>query len=438
MPASTLPRILLGTACLLAYFLASPTAQDDAPKGVVAQYTQGNAAMVRKDYQGAVTHFTRALAAAPDHPGLLAELARAEFLAGNRRQALEGLTTALRRGGGLDVAEDPALVPLLAGPEAAAARRARSDLRTPVSTSTVAFRLSERDLIPEGIAYDPVEKHFYVGSIYRRKIVRIDAAGRATTFVGEMQDGLLSVLGMKVDAVRRVLWAATEGHLDMKDARPADAGRSALVMFDLRSGRSLRRLEIAPDPGPHLFNDLAVDAEGTVYLTDSAAGSVYRVTAKENQLQLLIGPRALEYPNGIALASDGRRLFVAHVAGIAIVDLATRRLSPLRAPAGETLADIDGLWRDEHRLLAVQNGLSPARVVELALDEHEGRVTGVRILERGHPLFASIPTTGVVADGWYYYIANAQLRAYTPDHRILPPEKLQEPVILRTRLQPWR
>jgi len=37
--------------------------------------------------------------------------------------------------------------------------------------------LEEKDLIPEGIAYDDQERAFYVGSIHRNKIVRVPEKG---------------------------------------------------------------------------------------------------------------------------------------------------------------------------------------------------------------------------------------------------------------------
>src|SRR4051812_9537514 len=68
----------------------------------------------------------------------------------------------------------------------------------PPRHAEVAFTINEKDLIPEGIAYDPAQKEFYVGSILKRKIVRIDSSGRASDFTSEGQDGLFKVLGMTV------------------------------------------------------------------------------------------------------------------------------------------------------------------------------------------------------------------------------------------------
>jgi hypothetical protein len=75
-----------------------------------------------------------------------------------------------------------------------------------VTRAQTAFTLAgQRDLIPEGIAYDPVDDVFYVSSIYRRKVLRVERSDRATDFVGEEQDGMLGGLGVKVDAKRRLL-----------------------------------------------------------------------------------------------------------------------------------------------------------------------------------------------------------------------------------------
>ena len=427
----TSSRIFL-CACLVGGTVLAVVAQQ--PGRIGLEYSRAGEALKKKDYRAAVEHLRRAVAEAPSHPALIAELARAQYLAGDGEAARASMMRALRLGSGLDVVDDPVVAPMLAGDEAGAVRKAVTALRERHSTSLEAFRLRQRDLIPEGMAYDPIDKVFYVGSIYRRKILRVDPAGRVTDFVGEKQDGLLAVLGMKVDSTRRTLWVATEGTLDMVDARQADIGRSALLQYDLRSGRLLKKLEMGRDPGPHLFNDVALDPEGGVFVTDSEDGSVWRLRPAAERLERLAGPRAFEYPNGIAMASDGRRLFVAHLAGVAVIDPQTGRSTPLSHPDTVTVAGIDGLYREGHRLVAVQNGLTPARVAVFDMNEAEDRVTALRVLERGHPLFDSIPTTGAVAEGWFYYIANAQLRAFTPDHRILPAEKLQESVILKTRL----
>jgi hypothetical protein len=56
--------------------------------------------------------------------------------------------------------------------------------------STRAFALKERDLAPEGIAYDPVDRKFYMSSVSKRKIVCVSGGGIITDFKRPEQDGL--------------------------------------------------------------------------------------------------------------------------------------------------------------------------------------------------------------------------------------------------------
>ena len=81
----------------------------------------------------------------------------------------------------------------------------------------VAFRIADPDLIPEGIAYDPKTRTFFVGSTFKRKIVAVDAAGRARDFTTEAQDGIFGVLGLRVDADRRILWAISAPATTVQD-----------------------------------------------------------------------------------------------------------------------------------------------------------------------------------------------------------------------------
>ena len=60
----------------------------------------------------------------------------------------------------------------------------------PVIRSTTTFVLKERDLAPEGIAYDPIGRNFYISSVSKRKIVVVGEDGVARDFKEPRQDGL--------------------------------------------------------------------------------------------------------------------------------------------------------------------------------------------------------------------------------------------------------
>ncbi len=75
---------------------------------------------------------------------------------------------------------------------------------------SVAFRLEEKDLVPEGIAYDARTRQFFLSSINKGKVVAVSATGEATDFAGPRRDGLMETLGMKVDEKARRLWVLSK------------------------------------------------------------------------------------------------------------------------------------------------------------------------------------------------------------------------------------
>ena len=312
---------------------------------------------------------------------------------GNYQMALSTLEEALKDTPWLDPASEPDFKPLSG---CAAFRKVvtRVEARHPVTAaSKIAFTVGPRDLIPEGLASDPADGSFYLSSIYHRKIVKITPEGKVSHFVAEGQDGLLGVLGIKVDPRDRSVWAASQR-----------AGESALFHFNT-SGKLLAKY--APqEAGKHLFNDLVVTPQGDVFITDSEDASVYKLPAGPGKLvRYSLGNRY--YPNGIALSSDGKTAFVAHAFGIARMDLNDGSLVELQAAPGISTAQVDGLYFLNNSLIAIQNGFGPNRIVRLQLAPDGKSVLSGKLLEFRSPNL-ELPTTGAILNGRFYYIVNAQ------------------------------
>ena len=85
-------------------------------------------------------------------------------------------------------------------PEFQAIRKVLENEERKTPAAPVAFRLNDPKLIPEGIAYDPDGKRFFLGSA-QRKIIVTDAKGEARDF-SRPDDKLDLVLGLTVDAER--------------------------------------------------------------------------------------------------------------------------------------------------------------------------------------------------------------------------------------------
>jgi len=305
----------------------------------------------------------------------------------------------------------------------------------PLVRSTTAFLLA-KDLIPENIAFDPKTGAFFVGSMYKAKIVRIAADGTVSDFVPSRRDGLLSVLGMKVDAVRRELWAATGNFGEtppMEIADPASLGKGALFRFNVDTGKLIRAYW-GPEAGeqPVQFNDLVIAANGDVYATAGPHG-IWRVRSGAETIEPFI-VRPGSFFNGIANTADGRTLFAAsHFEGVLKIDVASKATSFLDLPPGAVLGGIDGLYVHESSLVAIQNGTDPIRVIRAWLDPEMTRVTRFIVLEQEHPQ-SDLPLTGTIVGDDLYYVARSQLRAFDGKN-IWPDEKLKESTILKLPLE---
>lgn len=298
---------------------------------------------------------------------------------------------------------------------------AKLDARVPrVNRAARAFTLqNQRDLVPEGIAYDPVDDVFYVSGIYRRKVLRVDRNGRATDFVREGQDGMLGGLGVKVDRDRRLLWVISTTTPEMRGWTKGD-DRSMLAAYDLRDGRLVKKI----DATPAMLNDLTLLRDGSLFATDMGRHKVVRLAPGADTLE--IWAEEFQFPNGIAISDDERTLYVADFRGLTRFNLADKART--RIESKTLLGGIDGLSVHNGALIGIQNSIGRPRV--LRVFPEDGRI---EILESNNPLF-ELPTTGAVAGNDYFFIANPGLRSFHADQTIWPTEKLEDPVMLRIAL----
>jgi DNA-binding beta-propeller fold protein YncE len=300
--------------------------------------------------------------------------------------------------------------------------------------STPAFTLAERDLLTEGIAYDPKARSFFVGSVHQGKILRVDVHGRTTEFVPSGLKGFWAPLGMRVDPAHRVLWVAGAALPQTVGYDAADSGRSGLFRFDLASGALTGRFPLPTDGQPHTLGDVTIARSGDVYSTDSRGPGVYRVRAGSDSIEEFVTSPLLLSAQGLALDAEERTLYVADYSrGILRIDLATRAVRLLETADDVLALGIDGLYLVEGSLVGIQNGVAPHRVVRLGLDASGNRVERAEVLERARPDYAE-PTLGVVVGHDLFYVAASQWERFHDDGSIDAPGMLRPPLVLRLRL----
>jgi hypothetical protein len=377
-------------------------------------------ALAARQYHDYVTYVRQIAARAPKHPGTIYAMARGLALIGQADSALVWLHRLARIGASRDLTSDSAFAALRDLQEFRTVQARLEANGTPITLGRPAFSMPDPDLLPEALAWDSSSGTWLVGSLSKRKVIRIAPDGSATDFLSAPE--LLRVVGIHVDSARTHLWFATwapRADTTPRDDEPPTETR--LFRCDLNSGRILRSYAPADSANSHLFNDLAIAPNGDVFVTDTKQGWIYRVRADLDSLEVYLRPHPDHFSgaNGITFGSSGRIVYVAFLQGIARIDLNTRRTERLHAPDTTTTAGIDGLYWYRGALLAVQNAPGLEQIVRYELSSDGRAIRRTDILERGDSVLR-LPTTGAVVGAHFYFIANSQFDRLGTDNELRP------------------
>ena len=399
-PCHLIPRVAITLA--LAFFSASgPRAQQEKPERQKEDQVRGapaepdDAAEVRAQ----IAAVEKLLPAYVDRGAALYFLAAARMHLGETREAMD----LLKQCAALEEGFDPS-----GGTEFAGLRNERAFIemverirsRFPaVAAARRALVTEDKDLIPEGLAWDGNREVFYLGSLHQKKIVQIDLQSRASDFLRPEPERFLPILGIRMDPRDGTLWADTW-------EEKTGASQSEILHIAADGGVVAR---FAPPRGEqHGFNDLVVRKAGDIFTTDSLANRVFRLDPASRAFSPLHLHRELFYPNGIALADDDRTIFIADSLGVLKYDTVSSTSSDVAPGPHNTLAGADGLYWYRGSLIAIQNGIGAPRIAAHKLARDEASVSKVTILEFRTP-FMALPTTGAIRGSDFYFIANSQI-----------------------------
>jgi hypothetical protein len=272
----------------------------------------------------------------------------------------------------------PLLSPLVAATVALIAQTAPAPAPGPLAQP--AFVLPSMTGLVEGIGHRPTTGAYYFGDV-RLRCVWMRAADGTVTRFSVPDDRLLGVFRVAVDEARGALWASM-GALEQMDGFGASyRGVGGLAELDLATGR-VKRIALAPaDGAPHLLGDFVQLADGTIYATDTTAPVIWRLAPGAAALEPFVtgGFKSLQ---GITLAADARGLFVTdYRVGVLHVDLETKAVRTVTAPAGADLRGLDTLLRTpDGALVAIFNATPRQRILRLTLDAGATAITAIDVL----------------------------------------------------------
>jgi hypothetical protein len=356
-------------------------------------------ALKAKDYPKLRGTLAELLPLLPGNPLILYNLAAADARLGQPERAVAELKDLSGAGLIYDFNADDDFAALRGSAGFADVLRQVEQNRKPIAHAALVSKLPERDLLPEDLAYDGRTRRFLIGSATKCKIVTADGQTFAKSD--------WPVMALRVDARRRILWAATGWVANCQQCYAADRDKSALLAFHLDSGALLKRLD---SPVKGLLGDMTISRAGDLYVSEGSYGAVLRLKADSSTIERLDMPGEFSSPQTPALSADERTLYVPdYVRGIAAIDLKTRAVRWLQPAHNIALGGIDGFYRYGDAFLAVQNGVKPERVVLFSAG-----LTRQEILEANTPGLGE-PTHGTLVGGVFYCIANTGWNAYDDD-----------------------
>lgn len=425
-------KICCVVACLLAAIAPAFAALDEGPSAA-HEFTHLTASMraayQHRDwlrYRAGARSLSGFLNGSPD---ALLELARAQARLGDAGAALRQLQIIARMG------VSQAAVTTL--PDFAFVRHSgqfRGVLATMAANqrlvrhATRALMIPDAGLLPEDVAYDPATRRFFITSVLERRIVILTPGASLQQFARAPDDW--PMLAVKIDASRGVLWATETALKGFRAIPESDWGRSAVLVYDLRSARLLQRIE---GPRASQLGDAALMPNGELLVSDSNGGTLYLARRGVRSVEVVDSQHFVS-PMTPALAQDGKIYVADYLRGIGTVAVNTRRVTWLPMGGTYALQGVDGLYLHGKQLIAIQNGLAPERVMLFALDASGTRIASQRPIESG--TMRLDPTHGVVAGDDFYYIANSGWNQLATDGSIRVGGRLTPASLMRAHLAP--
>ena len=434
--ASTVPRASRAQAVAAASVAPSGmTGEPGVDSAAVARaaWERASRALSARDAAAALRELTHASRAWPTQPAYAWARAVVAAQLGDTVQLLAALGAFADLGLGRDLVADPRLAAFRGNPAFDALVRRHDDNRAPLAHSTVRAVFADSGLWPEGVDHDPRTGRFYLASIARRTVVVREPDGRERDLLSRSRAGALPVLAVRIDSGRGVAWA-TESPVA---GAGAPSGPASLLRIRLSDGTVERRWILPAAGRGHTLGDVAIGPNGDVIVSDSDDPALHRLRPGADTLERLTSPlfRSLQ---GIAPLPDGRIVLVADYShGLLRVDLATGRVERLAESPGVTALGCDGIVWHRGSIVAVQNGVSPARIVRFHLSADARRITRAETLDRNLPV-ADEPTVGTIVDGQFVYVANSQWEKRDRDGAPRTGALLTPPVLLALPLSEAR
>ncbi|WP_417459502.1 hypothetical protein [Kordiimonas sp.] len=396
--ASTLLSLTMGTALPTFAFAED----EEAFEASQAARTKATEAFQANDLPAALLAMEEALRHRPGHALLLANVAYLAAATGDGSRAVE----AAKEYAALGLVPGAAIrdkIKQAITPNAWRTLEAAFEKNTtPVSFPWIEAALPADLELVEGIALGE-DDTLYAATVVSGGIYRVER-GKATLLVDAKQHEFGSFFAIMMH--EGALYA-TFARIEQTPGHEGDEGQTGLAKIDPKTGDVLFTWVLPGGTSNQQIADLTVTDDGTIYLSDAGGKKVWRVVGEG--LDLAFSHDGFMSPQGIAKLPGIGLVLADYGRGLWLLDEETGGITLMDVPANTTLLGIDGLIAHKGKLVAIQNGVNPQRIVEVSFDGKA--ISGVTVIAQELEGWFE-PTLGVSTPRGILYVAASQWPKY--------------------------
>ncbi len=274
------------------------------------------------------------------------------------------------------------------------------------------YTVTDIGLYPEGIDYDSKNEKFLFSSLYKGAIYAMNPKGETTVFA--TSNKLVLPTGIYTDETRNRLIVANADLGISQKSTATSAGTIATVsIFNLTSGALIKEIDLknfTPNAGSCL-NDIAVDTDGNIYITDSFSPNIYKIDTSFNAslfvTNALFQPAPNQFGlNGIVFHPDGYLLAV-KTDDSKLFKISISNPSIITEVTGAVFNAPDGIELDKNNnLVVVENGLALGKTYTFSSNNNWKSASKISETTIGKDDF---PTTAALASDGNVYVISSKL-----------------------------
>ena len=274
------------------------------------------------------------------------------------------------------------------------------------------YTITDVGLYPEGIDYDTKNEKFLFSSLHKGAVYAMNTKGELSVFATSSK--LVLPTGVYTDEARNRLIVANADLGISQKSTATSAGTVATVsIFNLTNGELIKEIDLknfTPNAGS-CPNDIAVDDNGNVYITDSFSPVIYKLdtnyVASIFATNTLFQPKPNEFGlNGIVFHPDGY-LLVAKTDTSKLLKIALSNPENITEVTGTAFSAPDGIELDKNNnLVVVENGLALGKTYTLSSKNNWTSASQISETSIGKEEF---PTTAALASDGNVYVISSKL-----------------------------